>query len=216
MGPVLTLRRGEPGTATRERLVRNGMLAPAMADLLRIAARGGLNILVSGPEDSGKTALLVAVARDLDGVARVVTVARHRQYRWAASSKVELVISPISPYPALLAAAAQLQPALLVLDSIRREDVPVLGERLLRSDRGTLAAVEPEALTAGLVRSADLLVRLGRGRDGLARALSLEDGNGQPVFVHEAGGFHRRAVTPAFAAILQAKGYGEALARILG
>jgi len=215
-GPVLTLRRGEPGTATLERLVRNGLLAPAMADLLRIAARSGLNMLVSGPEGSGKTALVAAIARDLDGVARVVTVARHRQFRWAAPSKVELVVSSAASYPLLLAAAARLQPALLVLDSIRLEDVPALGERLLRGERGTLAAVVPEALAAGLVRSADLVVRLGRGRDGLVRALALEDSNGQPVFVHEDGGFQRRTTAPAFASILQAKGHGAVLVRIFG
>jgi type IV secretory pathway ATPase VirB11/archaellum biosynthesis ATPase len=214
MGPVLTLRRGEPGTATLERLVRSGMLAPAIADLLRIAARGGLNMLVSGPEGSGKTALLAAIARDLDGVARVVTVARHRQFRWAAPSKVELVVSQASPYPAVLAAAARLQPSLLVLDSIRLEEVPALGERLMRGERGTLAALGPDAMAADLARSVDLVVRLARGRDGLSHAASLEDANGHSVFVHDSGGFHRRAVAPAFASILQAKGYGEALARI--
>jgi type IV secretory pathway ATPase VirB11/archaellum biosynthesis ATPase len=214
-GPVLTLRRGEPGMATLERLVRSGMLAPAIADLLRIAARSSLNMLVSGPEGSGKTALLAAIARDLDGVARVVTVARHRQFRWAAPSKVELVVSQASPYPVVLAAAARLQPSLLVLDSIRFEDAPALGERLLRGERGTLAALGPAAMAAGLARSVDLVVRLGRGRDGLSHAVSLEDANGQPVFVHDDGGFHRRTVAPAFAPIVQAKGYGEALARLL-
>jgi hypothetical protein len=66
-----------------------------------------------------------------------------------------------------------------------------------------------------LARSVDLVVRLGRGPDGLSRAVSLEDVNGQPVFVHEDGGFHCRAAAPDFASILQAKGYGEALTRIL-
>ncbi len=214
-GPVLMLRRGEPGTATLERLVRSGMLAPAIADLLRIAARSGLNMLVSGPEGSGKTALLAAIAHDLDGVARVVTVARHRQFRWAAPSKVELVVSRASPYPIVLAAAARLQPSLLVLDSIRLDDAPALGERLLRGERGTLAAVGSDAMAEALARSVDLVVRLGRGRDGLARAVSLEDANGQPVFVHDDGAFRRRAAAPAFASILQAKGYGEALSRII-
>jgi pilus assembly protein CpaF len=212
---VLTLRRGEPGTVTLDRLVRTDMLAPAIADLLRLAARSGLNMLVSGPTGSGKTALLAALARDLDGVARVVTVARHRQFRWTAPSKVELVVSQTAPYPLMLAAAARLQPSLLVLDSISLEDVPALGERLLRGERGTLAAVGPDAMAAGLARSVDLVVRLDRGRDGLPRAVSLEDGNGQPVFVHEAGGFRCHTTTPAFAPILRAKGYGDALTRIL-
>ena len=49
-GPVLVLRRGEPGNATFERLIAAGTLAASMADLLRIAARCRLNMLVVGPE----------------------------------------------------------------------------------------------------------------------------------------------------------------------
>ncbi len=66
-GPVLVLRRGEPGNATFERLIAAGTLDPSMADLLRIAARCRLNMLVVGPERSGKTALLAALARDRFG-----------------------------------------------------------------------------------------------------------------------------------------------------
>jgi hypothetical protein len=70
-------------------------------------------------------------------------------------------------------------------------------------------------MAAGLARSADLVVRLGRSRDGLFRAVSLEDAKGQPVFVHEEGGFRCRSTAPAFASILRAQGHGAALLRIL-
>jgi pilus assembly protein CpaF len=212
-GPVLALRRAEPGEATLERLTRAGMLAPAMADLLRISARSGLNMLVSGPQGSGKTALLAALARDLDGVARVVTVARHRQFRWSSTTKVELVASAASSYPVMLAAAARLRPAVLVLDSAQSADIAVVGERLLRGERGTLVAIEPETPTS-VARSADLVMRLARGQDGLPRVTSMEDGAGQSMFIHTGGEFRRRAVVPAFAPILQSKGFGEALAHI--
>jgi hypothetical protein len=115
----------------------------------------------------------------------------------------------------MLAAAARMVPALLVLDSLRLQDVPALSERLLRGERGTLAAIGPEAMAAGLARLADLVVRLERGADGLPRAVSLDDANGIPVFVHDTGGFHCRNAAPSFAAVIQAKGYGAALTRIL-
>ena len=133
-GPVLTLRRGEPGAATLDRLVRARHAGARHRRLAASRVGSGLNMLVSGGAGSGKTALLAAIARDLDGVARVVSVARHRQFRWAAASKVELVVSPAAPYPALVVAAARLQPALLVLDSIGLADVPALSERLRRAN----------------------------------------------------------------------------------
>ena len=49
-GPVLTLRRGEPGEATLQRLVAARRLDRRMADLLRIATRSRLNMLVVGPK----------------------------------------------------------------------------------------------------------------------------------------------------------------------
>jgi hypothetical protein len=44
----------------------------------------------------------------------------------------------------------------------------------------------------------------------------MEDGVGAPIFVHGRDGrFHRRTTTPSFAATVQERGYGEALARVL-
>jgi hypothetical protein len=108
---------------------------------------------------------------------------------------------------------------LLVLDSLGFEDVPMLSERLLRGERGILAALRSET-AAGLARLADLVVHLERGPDGLPRAVSLDDANGQPVFAHDAGshdtgGLRCRNPAPSFAELLRARGHGAALARIL-
>ena len=81
-----------------------------MADLLRIATRSRLNVLVVGPEGAGKTALLAAMARDLGG-ARVVTLARHRAFRWpSAPRRSSWSCRRTRPLRTLLAAGAQLRP----------------------------------------------------------------------------------------------------------
>ena len=126
-GPVLALRRGEPGEATFERLVAARRLSRPMADLLRIATRSRLNVLVVGPERAGKTALLAAMVRDL-GDARVVTLAPHREFRWASVAKVELTVAPQASLTTLLPAGLQLQPDLLIVDSLQPSDAPALGE----------------------------------------------------------------------------------------
>jgi len=213
-GPVLVLRRGEPGNATFERLIAAGTLDRPMADLLRIAARCRLNMLVVGPESSGKTALLAALARDLSG-ARVVTLARHREFRWPSVSKVELVVPSDPAFATLLAAAAQLRPDLLIVDPVRRGDAPAVAELLSRGGRGTIAALEPHA-AAGMSRTAvDLVIRLGRRRDGLFGVVSMEDSNDAQIFVHEDGRFHRRTTAPSFAGLVHKAGYGAALSSAL-
>jgi pilus assembly protein CpaF len=213
-GPVLVLRRGEPGNATFERLVAAGTLDPPMADLLRIAARCRLNMLVVGPANSGKTALLAALARDLSD-ARVVTLARHREFRRPQASKVELVVSSDAAFATLLAAAAQLRPDLLIVDPVRRPDAPALTELLSNGGRGTIAALEPQAASGIARRAIDLVVHLGRRRDGLFGVVSIEDTNGVQIFVHEDGRFHRRTKAPSFAGLVHKAGYGAALSSAL-
>ena len=213
-GPVVTIRRAEPGAATFDRLIVADVLDRRIADLLRLGAHCRLNILIAGPPGSGKSALLAALVRDREQ-ARVVTVARNRIFHRPAPSKIELVAVPgMTPLATLIGAGAGLQPDLLVVDSVELEDVPALVERLARS-RGTVAAVEPESLAFGLAQSVDIVLRLGRGRDGQHRVVAVLDGKGNALFVHEDGGFRRRSTTPSFAATVGGLGLGEALASIL-
>jgi pilus assembly protein CpaF len=213
-GPILALRRGDPGDATFERLITAGRLDRPMADLLRLATRSRLNVLVVGPEASGKTALLAAMARDL-GDARVVTVARHREFRWPSASKVELTISPQASLASLLAAGAHLRPDLVVIDSVVPADAPSLAAVLSRGLRGIVAAGASSVLASAPREAVDLVVRLGPGGGGLFVVVSIEDASGAQVFAHEDGGFHRRTSVPSFAGAVQRAGYGEALSSVL-
>jgi Flp pilus assembly CpaF family ATPase len=221
-GPILVLRRGEPGKATFAHLIAARTLDRPMAELLRIAACCRLNVLVVGPEGSGKTALLAALARDLSSArasarasARIVTLARHREFRWPQPSKVELIVPSDAAFAPLLAAGARLRPDLLIVDPVGQADAPALAELLSVGGRGIVAALEPHVI-GGLSRTAvDLVIRLGRRDDGLLGVVGMEDSNGAPIFVHEAGRFHRRTTAPSFAGLVHKAGYGEALSRAL-
>ena len=184
-GPVLVLRRGEPGAATFERLIASEMLDRPIADLLRIAVRCRLDVLIAGPEGSGKTALLAAIARDLGEATRIVTVARHREFRWPSPSKVELVVpsdaAGAASFPALLAAGLRLRPDVLLVDSVRAPELPALGEVLSLGERANVVAV-PDAMAAALEGRVDLALRLGRARDGLFRVVSVTDCLGRAAF----------------------------------
>ena len=214
-GPALTMRRADPGQATLDKLVAGGAIDRPVAELLRLAARGRLNMLVTGPSGSGKTTLLAAAARDLDAALRVVTVARDRQFRWPAASKIELVTSPTAPFSALIEAGARLEPGLLVLDPVQAEDVAALSGRLLRGEPGTVTSLRPDAMSPVLARSADLVVRIDRGSDGPFRVMAVEDSIGSVVFRREGGKLVRGAGVPAFTETVQARGHGDALMQLL-
>lgn len=214
-GPVLAIRRSEPGNATFARLIAAEILDRPIASLLRLAARSRLKVLVVGPPGSGKSTLLAAIARDLGAAARVVTIARHRDFRWPAPAKVELLATDAASYAALLAAGQRLRPELLVLDSVQRHDTHALTEHFAAGHRGTIVASEPATVTPALARAVDLVVRLGRGRDGLFRTVALEDAAGVAVFAYENGQFQRRGGEPAFAEAVRAAGHGAAFANLL-
>jgi type IV secretory pathway ATPase VirB11/archaellum biosynthesis ATPase len=208
-GPVLTLRRADPGQATLEDLVSVGMLDRPVAELLRLCARSRLDMLVVGPHGSGKTALLAALVRTLDPALRVVTVANHRHFQATTASQVELVTQATAPFALLMSAASRLDPGMLVLDGVPLADAGTLSQRLKRGPAGILAAVAPEAMSA-LARSVDLVVRTDR-IDGGPRVVAVEDSAGAAAFTLEGGKLARGK--PAFAATLQARGLGDALAK---
>jgi len=217
-GPILVLRRGEPGNATFEHLIAARTLDRPMAELLRIAACCRLNVLVVGSRGTGKTALLAAWARDLSRArpsARVVTLARHREFRWPQPSKVELIVPSDAAFAPLLAAAARLRPDLLIVDPVRRAGAPALAGLLSVGGLGTVAALEPDVMGVLSRTAIDLVIRLGRRDDGLLGVVAMEDSNGAPIFVHEAGRFHRRTTAPSFAGLVHKAGYGAALSSAL-
>lgn len=220
-GPVLVLRRGEAGQATFERLIAAGVVDRAIADLLRMAARGRLGIAIVGPEGSGKTSLLAAIVRDAVSSRRVVSVARHRAFRWQAAGKVELVVPPGDSFGRLATAALQLRPDLLVVDPVDGGDLSTAAALAGRQGSGAVVAV-PASLVASSAASlaatlaVDVIVRLGRAGDGLFRVASVEDAAGAQLFAFRDGGFRRTGNVPAFAAALQQAGYGDALASVLG
>ncbi len=216
-GPVIVVRRTEAGAATFEGLLTAGTLSQPMADLLRLANRARLNVLVSGAPGVGKTGLLAAMARDLGKPARIASVAREREFRSNAASMVEFVAqaTPEASYPALVGVAGRLRPDLLLLDSVRAEDTPAILERLAMGDRGIVANAGHAATARTLEPSVDMILRLERGGDGVNRVVAVQDPAGFTLFAYENGNFARLNGEPAFAAALRAAGFAEALQKIL-
>jgi pilus assembly protein CpaF len=73
-GAMLSIRKFSKKNITLDMMVANGSMSPAMATVLKIAARCRLNILISGGTGSGKTTLLNALSQLIDSAERIVTI----------------------------------------------------------------------------------------------------------------------------------------------
>jgi pilus assembly protein CpaF len=73
-GASISIRKFSKKSITLDTMAASGSISPAMATVLKIAARCRLNILISGGTGSGKTTLLNALSRMIDGAERTVTI----------------------------------------------------------------------------------------------------------------------------------------------
>jgi pilus assembly protein CpaF len=73
-GPYFSIRKFYRDVAELPALVRNGAMSPNMAELLNIAAKCRLNIIISGGTGAGKTTLLNAMSQSIGDGERVVTI----------------------------------------------------------------------------------------------------------------------------------------------
>jgi pilus assembly protein CpaF len=73
-GASISIRKFSKKSITLDTMAENSSISPAMATVLKIAARVRLNILISGGTGSGKTTLLNALSRMIDRAERVVTI----------------------------------------------------------------------------------------------------------------------------------------------
>jgi pilus assembly protein CpaF len=73
-GPSISIRKFSKKSITLDTMAEQANISPAMATVLKIAARCRLNILISGGTGSGKTTLLNALSRMIDPSERTVTI----------------------------------------------------------------------------------------------------------------------------------------------
>jgi len=73
-GASISIRKFSKKSITLDTMAANNSISPAMATMLKIAARCRLNILISGGTGSGKTTLLNALSRMIDSGERTVTI----------------------------------------------------------------------------------------------------------------------------------------------
>jgi pilus assembly protein CpaF len=204
-GPSISIRKFAKKGITLDLMSRQNNLSPAMATVLKIAARSRLNILISGGTGSGKTTLLNAMSQLIDPGERIVTIEDAAELQLQQPHVVRLETRPSN-----LEGSGEITMRDLVKNTLRmRPDRIILGEvrggeavDMLQAmntghdgSLGTLHANRPrEALTrlenmiglAGInlpakavrtqiASAVDMIVQVSRMRDGMRRITHIEE-----------------------------------------
>ncbi|HMR04348.1 MAG TPA: FHA domain-containing protein [Polyangiaceae bacterium] len=195
-GPMLSIIKPPQAAGSLEELVRAGVVSRAIATFLQNVVMARVNVLVVGPRDPGTARMLsalLAVARseapmvllegrdDLSGL-----VANSASLRVLSGDDVRRSIQASASIPGVRIAAELSEPALVagVLDAVRMgaEGMAlVCYGSSIRSALTRLTAVccqsgEPLAAAREAVASSvDLIVEIGRLRDGRHRALRVSE-----------------------------------------
>ena len=198
-GPVISIRKFAKKSITLDVMNRQGNISDAMSTVLKIAARSGLNILISGGTGSGKTTLLNAMSQMIDERERIVTIEDAAELQLQQPHVVRLETRPANlegtgeiTMRDLVKNALRMRPDRIILGEVRGSEAVDMLQAMNTGHDGSLGTVHAnrprEALTrlenmvgmAGInlpakavrtqiAAALDMIVQISRMRDGMRR-----------------------------------------------
>jgi pilus assembly protein CpaF len=204
-GPYMSIRKFSKNTIDFQKLVEYGSCTPAVATILEIAARVRLNIIVSGGTGSGKTTLLNALSQFIDFSERVITVEDAAELQLQQPHVVRMETRPPSiegkgevTQRDLVRNALRMRPDRIIVGEVRGAEAFDMLQAMNTGHDGSMSSIHSnntrEAITrvesmvqmgslgmpvavvrAQIVGAVDMIVQVGRNRDGVRRIMQVTD-----------------------------------------
>ncbi|MGL4541435.1 MAG: CpaF family protein [Polymorphobacter sp.] len=204
-GPSISIRKFSKLSIDLDRMATQDNLSPAMAAVLKIAARCRLNVVISGGTGSGKTTLLNAMSQLIGSDERIVTIEDAAELQLQQPHVVRLETRPANlegngeiGMRDLLKNALRMRPDRIILGEIRGGEAIDMLQAMNTGHDGSLGTIHAnrprEALTrlenmvamAGfnlpvaavrtqIAAAVQLIVQIARMRDGVRRITSITE-----------------------------------------
>jgi len=188
-----------------DQMAQQGNISPAMATLLRIAARCRLNLVVSGGTGSGKTTMLNALSGMIDNGERVVTIEDAAELRMQQPHVVRLETRPSNlegngevNMRDLVKNALRMRPDRIILGEVRGPEAIDLLQAMNTGHDGSMgtlhanrprealtrlenmvtmgvASLPPKAIRIQIAGSLQMIVQISRMRDGVRRVTHISE-----------------------------------------
>ncbi|MET4320359.1 pilus assembly protein CpaF [Bradyrhizobium sp. RT5a] len=186
-------------------MIENGSMSPAIGQLLEIASRSRLNVLVSGGTGSGKTTLLNAMSQFIDHTERVVTIEDAAELQLQQPHVISLETRPPSlegtgqvTQRDLLWNALRMRPDRIVVGEVRGAEAFDMLQAMNTGHDGSISTVHANstrdaltrienmvqmgqvnlpsrAIRSQIVAALDLIVQVERMRDGQRRIIQVSE-----------------------------------------
>ena len=204
-GPSISIRKFAKKGITLDVMGRQGNISPEMSTVLKIAARSGLNILISGGTGSGKTTMLNALSQLIDPGERIVTIEDAAELQLQQPHVVRLETRPANlegvgdiTMRDLVKNALRMRPDRIILGEVRGSEAVDMLQAMNTGHDGSLGTIHAnrprEALTrlenmvglAGInlpskavrtqiAAALDMIIQVSRMRDGKRRVTHISE-----------------------------------------
>jgi pilus assembly protein CpaF len=204
-GPSITIRKFAKKKIMLETMLRFGSLSEPMLKLLKIAGRCQLNILISGGTGSGKTTLLNALSQMIDHGERIVTIEDAAELQLQQPHVVRLETRPPNleghgevTMRDLLKNALRMRPDRIIVGETRGGEAIDMLQAMNTGHDGSLSTVHanrpreavmrlenmvglgganlaPRAIRQQIASAVDMIIQVGRLRDGTRRVTHISE-----------------------------------------
>jgi pilus assembly protein CpaF len=204
-GPLISIRKFAKRKITLEVMARQDNLSVQMAQLLKIAGRSRLNILISGGTGSGKTTLLNAISQMIDQGERIVTIEDAAELQLQQPHVLRLETRPANlegtgqiSMRDLVKNALRMRPDRIILGEVRGEEAVDMLQAMNTGHDGSLGTIHANRPREALMRlenmiglaginlpskavrtqicsALDMIVQVSRMRDGKRRVTQITE-----------------------------------------
>lgn len=204
-GPYVSIRKFAKQKIDFAKMVEAGSCSASLAKILEIAARIRLNIIVSGGTGSGKTTLLNALSHFIDFGERVITVEDAAELQLQQPHVVRMETRPASlegrgevSQRDLVRNALRMRPDRIIIGEVRSAEAFDMLQAMNTGHDGSMSTIHSNnakdaitrienmvqmgsmslplsAIRTQIVGAVDLIVQIGRQRDGVRRIVQVSD-----------------------------------------
>jgi pilus assembly protein CpaF len=204
-GACISIRKFPKRRIGFKEMVENGSLSPPVARVLEIAARGRLNIVISGGTGSGKTTMMNAMSRLIDHGERIVTIEDAAELQLQQPHVVRLETRPGSlegrgeiTQRDLIKNALRMRPDRIIVGEVRGSEAFDMLQAMNTGHDGSICTVHANTTRDALTRienmvqmgsmalpvrairtqiagAVDIIVQIERMRDGVRRVSQVSE-----------------------------------------